>query len=229
MSGQSFNGALEPKFNPFEDDYLSEILEAAATAWVRMDHPNGSEIEDKITYRMAGRLANDPLFAELPYDVIPQCWLLGLNGERLGRLDLRFKHRQSQRDYFAFESKRLHVTYPGGGFSTEYPTYVGDDGMMAFIEGQYSKGLLAGGMLGYVMDGKADAALSGLEKRIDAQRNPLKLAGSSSLAKSGLSKAIAKGIGGTQLAETEHDLTTHRLRLFHLLLPVRSGHKGQTA
>jgi hypothetical protein len=229
MSGRDFNGALEPKFNPFEDDYLSEILEATAIVWARMEHPDRNEIEDKITYRIAGRLANDARFAELPYDVIPQCWLLGLNGERLGRLDLRFKHRHSQRDYFAFEAKRLHVTYPRGSFSTEYPTYVGDDGMMAFIEGQYSEGFLAGGMLGYVMDGKAKTAWVGLDKRIDAQRNPLKLAASSRLAKSGLSKAIAEGIDGTQLGETEHDLTAHRLRLFHLLLPVRYGRKGEKA
>jgi hypothetical protein len=226
MSGRIFNGSLEPKFNPFDDDYLAEILEAAAVAWNRMKHPTANEIEDRITYRLAGRLLNDPHFAELPYDVIPQCCLLGLNGEQLGRLDLRFKHRHSQRDYFAFESKRLHVTYPGGGFSTEYPTYAGDDGMMAFVEGQYSNGFLAGGMLGYVMDGKADTAWSGLEKRIDAQRSSLKLAGSSKLSKSVLSKAITKGMKGSHLGETEHDLKTHRLRLFHLLLPVRYGHGG---
>ena len=226
MSGRVFNGNLEPKFNPFDDNYLAEILEAAAIAWKRMKHPNISEIEDRITYRLAGRLLNDPHFAELPYDVIPQCCLVGLNGEQLGRLDLRFKHRHSQRDYFAFESKRLHVTYPGGSFSTEYPTYAGDDGMMAFVEGQYSSGFLAGGMLGYVMDGKADAAWSGLEKRIDAERINLKLAGSSKLSASVLSTAIAKGMKGSHLGETDHDLKTHHLRLFHLLLPVCYGHYG---
>ncbi|MGH9432273.1 MAG: hypothetical protein ACRD3T_12100 [Terriglobia bacterium] len=76
MSGRTFNGRLELKFNPFDDDYLIEILEATAGAWTRMKHPEGTEIEDKITYRLAGRLNNDPEFAELPYDVIPQCWLL---------------------------------------------------------------------------------------------------------------------------------------------------------
>ncbi|MGH9432274.1 MAG: hypothetical protein ACRD3T_12105 [Terriglobia bacterium] len=151
---------------------------------------------------------------------------VGLNGDRLGRLDLRFKHRHSQRDYFAFESKRLHVTYPKGAFSTEYPTYVGEEGMMAFIEGQYSKELPAGGMLGYVMDGKAGTAWSGLGKCIDAEHNTLKLIESSRLAKSNLSRAIARSITGTRLGETEHDLTTHRLRLFHLLLPVRYGRRG---
>ncbi len=167
MSSQIFNGRLDPQFNPFDDDYLVEILEATAVAWSRMNQPGTSEIEDRITFRLAGRLANDPHFAELPYDIVPQCWLLGLDGERLGRLDLRFKHRHSQRDYFAFESKRLHVTYPGGRFSTEYLIYAGDNGMMAFINEQYSKGFLAGGMLGYVMDGKANGAWSGLEKRIE--------------------------------------------------------------
>ena len=220
MSSQTFNGRLDPQFNPFDDDYLVEILEATAVAWARMKQPATSEIEDHITYRLAGRLANDPHFAELPYDIVAQCWLLGLDGERLGRLDLRFKHRHSQRDYFAFESKRLHVTYPGGRFSTEYPAYAGDDGMMAFINGQYSRGFLAGGMLGYVMDGKADGAWSGLEQRIELQRTPLKLIDSSKLVKSALSNAISNAMDGTHLGETKHDLDTHHLRLFHLLLPV---------
>lgn len=225
MSSRMFSGRLEDRFNPFDDDYLIEILEAAAVAWARMEHPNGSEIEDRITYRLAGRLANDPHFAELPYDIIPQCWLLGLHGERLGRLDLRFKHRHSKRDYFAFEAKRLRVTYPSGNFSTKYPTYVGKKGMMAFIEGHYSKGLSAGGMLGYVMDGKADKAWTGLGSRIDAQRNPLKLVGGSRLTKSVLSMVIAKGTDGAHLGETDHDLGSHHLRLFHLLLPVTTSPK----
>jgi hypothetical protein len=141
-------------------------------------------------------------------------------------LDIRFKHRSSQRDYFAFEAKRLHVTYPKGIFSTEYPTYIGKDGMMAFVEGYYSKGYLACGMLGYVMDGRSDHALTGLKKRIEARRNALRLVNGSELAKSGLSSSIANAITGTHLGETEHDLSTHRLRLFHLVLPVHSQHLG---
>jgi hypothetical protein len=228
MSGRTFNGRLAAKFNPFDDDYLVEILEATAVAWKRMRHPSESEIEDRITYRLAGRLLNDPHFADLPYDIVPQYWLLGLNGDLLGRLDLRFRHRHSQRDYFTFESKRLHVTHPKAGFSTEYPTYVGEDGMMAFIDGQYCKGVPAGGMLGYVMDGKTDIAWNGLEKRIDAKRNPLKLSGSSGLVKSGLTKAITIAMTGTHLGETQHDLITGQLRMFHLLLPIRYGYGGAT-
>src|SRR5437773_6668564 len=126
MSGRIY-GNLEPKFNPFDENYLAEIVESTAAAWSRMEHPVNNEHEDRITFRLAGRLAHDPHFADIPYDIIAQRWLLGLNGERLGRLDICFKHRQSQRDYFTFESKRLHVTYPGGAFSTEYPTYTGGE------------------------------------------------------------------------------------------------------
>jgi hypothetical protein len=77
MSSQIFNGRLDPQFNPFDNDYLVEILEATAVAWARMKRPGTREIEDHITYRLAGRLANDPHFAELPYDIVTQCWLLG--------------------------------------------------------------------------------------------------------------------------------------------------------
>jgi len=91
MSGWQFSGSLDPAFNPFDEAYLSEILTAVISAWVRMNQPDGREIEDRITFRLAGRLANDPFFADLPYEVTCQHWLLGLNGERLGRLDLRFR------------------------------------------------------------------------------------------------------------------------------------------
>ena len=226
MSGTEFSGRLEATFNPFDEDYLTEILQAAAVAWARMHHPQANEIEDRITRRIAGRLANDPQFAGLPYDFVSQRSLLGLNGEILGRLDLHVKHRSSQRDYFAFEAKRLHVTYPGGRFSNEYPTYAGPDGMMAFVEGEYSKGLEAAGMLGYVMDGDSAAAWNGIDDRIHLQRELLKLSQDSKLATSPLSKAIATGMNGTHLGETDHDLDSHHLRLFHLLLPVRLGFEG---
>ncbi len=88
--------------------------------------PFTGELEDAITFRVVGRSQNDTEFRELPCDVYAQQWLLSLGGERLGRLDTHFKRRQSQRDYFAFEAKRLHVQYPGGARSTEYPTYVGE-------------------------------------------------------------------------------------------------------
>jgi hypothetical protein len=216
------SGRLDAEFNPFTDEFLGEILEAVALAWARMKQPKPSEIEDRITFRLAGRLINDLQFRHLPYDIVPQYWLLGMDGQRLGRLDLRFKHRQLQRDYFALESKRLHVTYPGGKFDSEHRHYTGDGGMGAFIEGQYSKGLPAAGMLGYVMDANVDAAWAGIDANIASNKNDLCLSSASSLTDSSLSHHVRNGLAGTRLGETFHDLQTHVLRIFHLLLPVKA-------
>ncbi len=214
------NLRLDKAFNPFAVEYVGEILGAVAMAWARMRKPPGNEIEDRITDRLAGRLQNAPLFATFPFDCVPQYWLLGLNGQRLGRLDLRFKHRHSQRDYFAFEAKRLHVTYPGGSFNPEYSVYTGEEGMMAFVSGQYAARLPAAGMLGYVMDGDTEKAWTGVDARIEARRVPLRLREASRFVASPLVGVVAGGMVGTRLAETEHDLKTHTLRFFHMLLPV---------
>ena len=211
---------LASEFNPFEDEYLVEILQAVSLAWARMKHPKTDEIEDRITFRLAGRLQNDPAFRDIPYDIVPQHWLLDIDGRRLGRLDLRFKHRHSQKDYLAFESKRLHVRYPGGSIGTEYSVYSGDPGMGAFIEGQYSKDLPTAGMLGYVMDGDTEKAWSGLTKSISNKRVELRLSGVESLVNSTIALCEKDSLAGTRLGESFHDLITRQLRLFHLLLPV---------
>ena len=220
------SGQLDDEFNPFTDDYLGEIVAAVAGAWARMKQPKLNEWEDSITFRLAGRLLNDPVFRDLPYDIVPQYWLLGIDGQRLGRLDLRFKHRWSQRDYFSFESKRLHVSYPGGTVSPEYSIYAGDEGMGAFIEGQYSKGLPAAGMLGYVMDGDIEKAWTGVATRIHARRDELCLPAKSEFIESSLKHHVACGAPGTQLGETQHNLTSHILRMLHLLLPVAQRKVG---
>jgi|SRR5665213_3284514 len=217
------SGQLAPEFNPFAEDYLAEILLAVTVAWQQMPKPKRNEIENKITSRLAGWLMNAPDFIErLPFHIIPQYEIPDLQGKILGRLDICFKFMQTTREYFAFEAKRLHVSYPGGTFSNEHSIYVGNEGMMAFIDEQYSKSLPVGGMLGYVMDGKTKKAWDGLEAQIENRRNELKLVPSSKLAKPLLSHIETKGMQGTLLGETAHQLK-HKLRLFHLLLPVTAS------
>jgi hypothetical protein len=100
--------------------------------------------------------------------------------------------------------------------------------MMAFIQGQYSSMLPAGGMFGYVMDGEASEAWNGIANQIESQRAPLKLSSGSRLIQSKLPNVLDKALDGSQLGETDHDLATHHLRLFHLLLPVRSSRDVMT-
>lgn len=211
------SGRLDAEFNPFTDEYLGEILEAVAIAWARMKRPKSTELEDQITRKLVACLRHNSIFRELPFDVTQQFILDDVDAKYLGRLDLHVKYRQSQRDYFAFEAKRLHLSY-----ATEYSTYVSGEGMGAFIEGPYSKGLAAAGMLAYVMDGDTERAWTGLATRIHARREDLRLQASSQFGESELKQHVKDGLPGTRLGETLHDLASHALRLLHLLLPIKS-------
>ena len=215
------NGQLDAEFNPFTDEYLGEILEAVAMAWARMKHPKSSEIEIRITRKLAAQLRHDPVFRNLPFDVCQEYILDNLDAEYLGRLDLHIKYRRSQRDYFAFEAKRLHLR-TGGIPSSEYLTYVGNKGMGGYIEGPYSDNLPVAGMIAYVMDANTDTAWLGLGAKIVEKQNDLCLRADSRLEESALVDRVRHALTGTRLGETHHDLKTRILRIFHMLLPVIS-------
>lgn len=214
------SGWLDAEFNPFTDDYLGEILQAVAMAWTRMKQPRPNDLEDQITRKLAACLRHNHVFRNLPFDITQQFILDNEDANYLGRLDLHVKYRQSQRDYFAFEAKRLHLNY-GGEPAPEYHVYTGDEGMGAFITGQYSEGLPAAGMLGYVMDGDTEKAWTGLAARIEAKRDDLCLFAASQFIESPLKHRTESGLPGTRIGETQHNLISHALRLFHMLLPVR--------
>ena len=214
------SGRLAPELNPFEDEYLQEILQAVARAWSKLKHTKRNEIENQITNRLAGVLQNHRQFHDLPFDIVTQFPQLNIDGKILGQLDLRIKYRSVQREYFAFEAKRLHVTSVGGIFRPEYSEYSGDPGMGAFIEGPYSKDLPAAGMLGYVMDGNTAKAWQGLDKSIAGKRAALALSSGTAIQNSALAAALKGALPKTLLGETFHDLPDRILKMFHLLLPV---------
>lgn len=218
MRIDNISGQMDPRFNPFAESYVSEIIHAIALAWCRMRTPPADEIEDRITFRLAGRLQNDEDFRELPLDVVPQFWLLDLHGRRLGRLDLRFKHLQSRRDYLAFEAKRLHVAYPSG-FKTEHAVYVGDEGMMCFVIGKYSAGLPHAGMLAYVMDSDVPRACDGLTDAIENNRNSLKLRKGPPFTASVFEEMTTKIIANARVAESAHEFDNGPMVITHMLLP----------
>ena len=238
MRFASDSGRLDPEFDPFGENVLAEIMEAVIRAWSRVRRFTSEEIRKKrtakgkrktgtcpvephenwITDRLAGRILNDPLFRALPFDVDAQKRLLDMEGNEPGRIDLYFKHRHSQRAYFAFEAKRLHVTYPCGKWSNEYSTYTSDKGMEAYVLGQYAEGFPTAGMLGYVMDGDTAGAWWGLDANIQARRVPLLMETEGKLEKSPLGHLTANGKSGALLGETRHHLAAGIMRLFHLLV-----------
>jgi len=119
------------------------------------------------------------------YDKEGRDWFIALEdpltdpefGTETGRNDLNFyppaRYRRRQTVFFTLECKRLHVT-TDSGFQHKCGDYF-VDGVQRFVDGKYSRGLEAGGMLGYVMDCRLNEALSRIHSEALSRAVPLKL------------------------------------------------------
>ncbi len=134
-----------------------------------------------------------------------------------GRLDFRFLYSTEERQpwpYFAIEAKRLHVTFPSGRDPcvSEYVTR--NQGMMCFIDQRYAKGLVSGGMLGYVFDGDVDRARVSVAVAIEKHGDKLKCVPPFAM----VASAIVPG--DSRVSETTHHLPHGDFTIYHLFVPV---------
>jgi hypothetical protein len=102
-------------------------------------------------------------------------------GTELGRNDLRFYplNHCGQTVFFTVECKRLRVK-TSSRLKSLAGTYV-NDGMLRFVNGQYSAGLPCGGMIGYVMDNNLKEAFASVRKEIESKRDRLKISSKDAL------------------------------------------------
>jgi hypothetical protein len=83
---------------------------------------------------------------------------------------------------------------------------------MCFITGKYSKGLPAGGMIGYVLDGKVNKAIASVKKNIDKKYHDLCLKTNTSLDQLSL-------LNQSNLRETNHVLERQDFTIHHIFCP----------
>jgi hypothetical protein len=209
-------GNVDPWADTFPGELVPEILDVVIAAWARFPQPDGLEEEETITRRFRNTLRQERDFRKLPVRLDRECWLdEEASAEVLGRLDLRLTAAGQVREdvYFAFECKRLNVLFPSGKRSLA-SDYV-EEGMMRFVESQYSPEQETGGMLGYVMDGQTDAAIEAVERALRARCAALKMDAPGGLAVSTLrpEQEVVK--------ETVHQLGSRRFLLHHVLLAVQ--------
>jgi hypothetical protein len=194
------------------------------------------ERENDLTTRLWKRLQRDEELIKRPTHLDTEVWELNEKDEdgKIGRLDLRFLWLEPIKPtpVFAIEAKRLHVTFPKAGWSSLVPEYVtshtsrpveDEQGMMCFVSGRYSRGLRAGAMLGYVFDGKVEAARASIDSAIQTHAGKLKLVPSTGLAdstilggKSGISESLHDLADEIDLGDLFHE----RFTIYHLLVPV---------
>jgi len=170
--------------------------------------------EDVITFNLRSLLVKDSearqIFYHLEYQFEPE----GFTPEGLafskGQIDLAVLLDQGCTHYLAYECKRLNVHYNGTRQSLATP-YV-NDGLKRFITQQYAEGLPVGCMLGYVLDGDVEFALSRIKAAINANKADIGIVGSPS---------PGTAVGAIERISTDHvrPSSGNAIHVRHSLLP----------
>ncbi len=200
----------------FESGFGGQVMQCILAAWQAMTLHRSVRHETCITALLGAAL-------NVAFDADGREWLAipeaqetdPTYGTQLGRNDIRFlpaphRHRGV---FFTAECKRLHVRTKSGfkHLADKYAT----EGMQRFVDGEYSKGVPCGGMVGYVMDNDLDAAFRRVRAEIKARRRAGRI-----------STRHADTAPSTALPEWKHSADTWHRRsdgaflLHHLLLGV---------
>lgn len=197
----------------FPNDFLDDIIGRVFVAWDRIPKPITETLETRITKLLRHQYAYDPIIKQLPFQIRRELTVDDPeSGDELGRIDLCLLHGNDEDVYFAFECKRLNVTFDSG-FKTLAPAYVGEDGIGCFVSQKYSVGQTCGGMIGYVFDGNMEVAMESVEERIKDKATEIALK-SSGLVSTNLS--VANGY----LRETRHGTANGEFAIFHLFVSM---------
>jgi len=182
----------------FPDDQVPGVISLILGSWKTFALPSDRG-EVPITRAFCAHLRNDQNRSRHLFRIDWEPYVLDMEGEVLGRLDIRFTHGYDSAVYLSIECKLLRVRPPGGKFAnlaTEYVT----QGMYRYFNGKYATGLNKGGMLGYVMDGDTPEAQKHVKLAIEDRRTQLKMGVRKSLGPSSLFP------GNPDVKETQHKL-----------------------
>jgi len=157
----------------FPEELVPDVLILILSSWGEVDKPYSNEREVPITERFLPVLRRNKGLRQLPFAVDREIWLDDEDCQEHARLDLRFLHGYREDVYLAFECKRLNVAYDSG-YRSEAGKYV-HQGMKRFVQQKYASGLRHGGMIGYVMDGSVDTAISAIEQQMQSNQKMLLL------------------------------------------------------
>jgi hypothetical protein len=193
----------------FPDEEIPHILDAIKRCMAGIRKISEQEHETQITKRLHIKLKGDSILRQRPVWPDRETAEDEEDTGEEGRLDLRFMLQDpalKPPPYFAVEAKRLHVTFPSGWQSLVSEYVKGNQGMMCFITGRYSRGLRSGAMLGYVFDGDIARASRSISEMTAKSAKTLKL----------LNVPKKPGI----LWKTVHRMDSQEFIIFHLLSEV---------
>ncbi|MFO7605380.1 MAG: hypothetical protein R6W72_03620 [Desulfurivibrionaceae bacterium] len=199
----------------FPTEEIPRILDTVLLHAETLEKTNETEREDVLSARLYKLLIKDKLFRSAPYIPVPEHQIFDDSGKEghSGRIDINFICPPGVETYFAFEAKRLHVTFPSGWQSLVGEYVTGDQGMMCFVTGRYSGTQQAAAMLGYVFDGDIAKARRGIDNSVRKNAGLLKLSAPHGFHSSPI-------LPGRPVDETCHQLVSRPFIIYHLLVSV---------
>ncbi len=204
----------------FPDDLIPDILNMMVNVWEDFKLTIDEKHEVPITRRFRARLEQYKDLKRLPIRIDREVSIDNLaTAEELGRIDLRLTHGYLSDVYFAFECKRLNISVTNKkngrtNISSLAKEYV-MNGMTRFVgsEPQYAIGLKQGGMIGYVMNGKTDTAITAVNKQVKDNYIDLQMKSPNGLNPS-------SRLTNKLLRESLHHLPNQEFTIHHVFLPV---------
>jgi hypothetical protein len=148
---------------------LPRVFDLVTETWESFEKPARDAQETVISKKFRSALKRAKDYKRLPFYVMREDVEDDFDsGEELGRKDLVFypNSQEVPREevYFAFECKRLNALVGGKkrALASEYVT----EGMSRYARGQYARFMSQGGMIGYVLDGRCEHAMTLVEANI---------------------------------------------------------------
>jgi hypothetical protein len=200
----------------FPEHLVPQILDLVWDTWGTLTPPESDEYEVPLTRRFKVALRRQKNFRQLPLRIERESPEDDhTTAAELGRIDLKFTPAGSANEdvYFAFECKRLYAIEKGvrRARAVEYVT----EGMARFA-GQYAAVMRHGGMIGYVLNGRCEAAIRAVEANFAPHRGSLYMRDPAQFGPSAF-----RG-DNSHIRETVHDFPGRAgFRLHHLFLAGR--------
>jgi hypothetical protein len=217
MTEGVFGNAHKWKDDLLPEEFIPDIIELVIKSWGGFKKPDRLESEVSISKRFKEivRLNKNRDYDNLPFQVWRELPTDNADFDD-GRVDILFLYLTPNEEiYFAFECKRLRIPYPPpAALRTNNSEYVGHQGMMCFITGKYSRSVKHAGMMGYVMDGNIQKAISSLADRIKKKGTPLRLLKNTGLEFSSFQIFL------DNVRETKHILSKKHFTIHHVFLGV---------
>lgn len=204
----------------WDDLFVGQLLPCVFTlvleAWNRIAPPAPDEHENQTTVRLYVAMVKGKNRQKHPFLVRLQDMEVDTDLERIvGQKDLVFFPPANDEDiYFCLEAKRLNALVSGRRESRAHE-YV-KEGMQRFVEQKYSRRVHHGGMLGYVLDGEVDRAMTNVGNMIRRHHRIL------GMESPGDMRASSIRPEDPRVKETHHERRTDPVpfRLHHLFVAV---------